>query len=134
MHREQLCTSFWGEDDILALSKDATFLYIYLMLCDRSHGLTGIYTWSRTEASFHCKMPFDELDAAMAELEQAGKVILFSGDLKGWLWVKNRAKWNVYSPQQAKGAEKHLSTVPAQVKTPFLQKYYHLLTQAKGEQ
>ena len=132
MHREHLCTSFWGEDDILALSKDATLLYLYLMLCDRAHGLTGLYTWSRTEASFHCKMRFEELDAAMAELVAAGKVVLFDDDLRGWLWVRNRTKWNVYSPQQAVGAERHLTVVPQEAKTQYLQKYHHLLTQAKG--
>ena len=119
-------TRIYGETDILDLSMRATWLYVYLLTCDRCHRLTGIFTLAPAEAMLHTKIrPRRCFDRALAELDEAGKVRLFDG---GWLWIVRKAFYEITSLNHLAGAEGYLAraNVPQEIQSLFWQRYGYL--------
>ena len=127
-HFEGFLSSFWGDvdDDIEGgLSLEAKAVYVYLLTCDRSHGITGMFRYSRRETLLHLSLQEDpaRFDAALGELLANHKVLLEDG----WLWVVNRAKYGVRSPNHARCALDHVEQAPAGMRDAFLLRYRGLL-------
>jgi hypothetical protein len=84
--REDIDNAIWSDPDFEALSLEATVLYLWSFTNPRC-GMAGIYKVSRRGMT-ESKVPAERLDAALAELAEAG--FLFYED--GVLFVRSRAK------------------------------------------
>lgn len=84
-------TQFYCDSKIEKLSKDATWLFMYL-LTNQYIGLTGAYEISDTRILFEAKLTRNELESAKSELSKAGLVAF----LDGWVIVFHTEKHNRY--------------------------------------
>lgn len=110
MKTRMVKTSFHNDPDIEQLSKDAKWLYMYLITCPYI-GLTGVFQVSDKKIIYETGLTSKELLSAKEELSNK---VTFLGS---WIIIKNSEKNNSFkkSPLTSKAYEKELSVIPEQI-------------------
>ena len=87
MSRRLVAPGFWDDPQVERLSANAKYLFIYLISTPRGNAC-GVFDITSRVISFHTGLESSEIDSAMHELTEAGRVVR-SGD---FVWVVNQFK------------------------------------------
>lgn len=107
-------TKFWQDNFILSLSKDARYLYSYLLSCPHVN-ICGIFELPEQYLLLETGLTLKELQKAQEQLKP--KVLFYNG----WICVKNILKYNNYikSADNKKAYNKELALIPIKIKEFF---------------
>lgn len=120
-----IVSTIWHDKKFRHFSINAKILFIY-MFSNESINLMGIYEFDEDEAKHRLSLEKSQFDAALVEIEQAGK-IMFDREA-GTLWVKSYFKYQAKSPQVLTMVSGDLNTVQPKFTQAFLEKYgYHFV-------
>ena len=113
-------TSLWYSDDFTGISKNAKFLFLYLITCPFIE-LTGIFKFPKRHILLETTLSEKELIDAVKELEAIKKVFVFSS----WVYVVGTEKHNKYSLGSKTGAgfKKEMDEIPKSVLNYFFKRY-----------
>jgi hypothetical protein len=111
MNARLIKTSFHTDGKVEALSKDAKWLFMYVLTCPYI-GLTGAFQLSDKRLCYETSITQKELAIAKDELHGTIEFV------KGWVIVRNSGKHNSYSnsPLTQKGYDKEFELLPEFVK------------------
>jgi hypothetical protein len=85
--REDIDTSFWDDEDVVALSPNAKLAYLWAFTNHRCN-MAGLYKVAPRTAAFETGLTQSQVDKALAELQAARFVYA----VDGVLWVRTRVK------------------------------------------
>ncbi len=120
MKERSVKTRFWRDTTIRSLSKDAHYLFLYL-ITNEYIGISGYVELSNETISFESKITPEELLVAETELSTFRRAFFKDG----WIFVTNARKHlhYGYTPINTKVAEKEYENVPPWFKE-HLRVYY----------
>ncbi len=115
---------FWTDPDFEKSSYLAKSFYLYLLSNSMSN-LIGVYRFHRKTAQAHTNLTTEEIEQALSELSDLGKIALE----KEWVWVKGSGK-RLKGKDQIKGGFKLWNELPddLNLKKVFALKYKQLTT------
>ena len=109
-------TRFWDDDKVLSLSKNARYLYIYLLTCSYIN-ICGAFQLADVKIQFETGISAEELRDAQYEIVKVGKVKFY----EGWVYVVNARKNNNFEKYEGnfKAMLKEIAKIPEGVKENF---------------
>ena len=119
---EQILTGYWTAPSVVSLSYEAKNLYLYLITCERSHGLSGIYQLAPKTILDETGLDPRLLEAVLEELETAGKLRRYESN---WVWVVKKSWHKVRNAKHWANVVRHLATngVPDALTADFSKRY-----------
>lgn len=104
-------TSFHSDPRVEALSKDAAWLFMYLLTCPYI-GLTGVFELTDKKLCYETKLTPKELEKAKEELKG---IVAFKDS---WIIIRNSEKHNRFKKSQTtkKAYEREFGSLPDEVK------------------
>jgi len=112
--------SLWYEDDFTELSRDAKFLFLYLLTCPFIE-LTGIFRFPKRHVMLEAGFNDNELQSGLDELEKINKAFVY----KGWIYIPKTDKHNKYSvgTKTKIGFYRELADIPKNILEYFNKRY-----------
>lgn len=109
-------TKFWQDSDLLIFTKNAKYLYIYLLTCPHV-SLTKFFEISEKFIELETGLSKNDIKMAKKELQKAKKAFFHNS----WCYVPNLEKHNRYkaSPLTTKAYKDELSKIPQSVINAF---------------
>jgi len=100
-------TSLYSDEKVESLSKDATWLFVFLITCPYI-GLTGVFQLTDKRLGYEAKLTPKELENAKNELKD---MVVFH---KSWIRVKNTEKYHNFQLSQTtkKAYDRELEAIP----------------------
>ena len=86
-----LKTWFWDDDTVQSVSKDARFLWVFI-LTNKELGMTNYVRIPDTILKFYLSLTEHELKKAKEEIQATGKVFFYNN----WIFIPKLEKQNNY--------------------------------------